>query len=147
MDTAYLSALAALAGTAVGGLTSFLGSWLGQRTYLKAQLYLHDKGNRQELYREFVDHASQLYIHALTHDEPNLSKMVVLYALVSRMRIVSSPKVTEEADKLIRVILDAYFEPKKTFDDLRLMVSKHGFDPLLGFSVSCREELQGVASW
>ena len=89
MDTAYLSALAALAGTAVGGLTSFFSSWLGQSAQLKAQVFLQEKGRRQELYRDFVDEASRLYIDALTNDQPDLSKTIALYALISRMRILS----------------------------------------------------------
>ena len=97
MDTAYLSALAALAGTAVGGLTSFFSSWLGQSAQLKAQVFLQEKGRRQELYRDFVDEASRLYIDALTNDQPDLPKAIALYALVSRMRILSSPKLVEEA--------------------------------------------------
>ena len=46
MDSAYLSAVAALAGTAVGGLTSFFGSWLGQSAQFKAQIFLQEKGRR-----------------------------------------------------------------------------------------------------
>ena len=72
MDTAYLSALAALAGTAVGGLTSFFGSWLGQSAQFKAQLFLQEKGRRQELYRDFVEEASKVYIDALTNDQPDI---------------------------------------------------------------------------
>jgi hypothetical protein len=70
MDSAYLSAVAALAGTAVGGLTSFFGSWLGQSAQFKAQIFLQEKGRRQELYRDFVDEASRLWIHVLTNDQP-----------------------------------------------------------------------------
>jgi hypothetical protein len=145
MDTAYLSALAALAGTAVGGLTSFFGSWLGQSAQFKAQLFLQEKGRRQELYRDFVEEASRLWIDALTNDQPNLSKTIALYALVNRMRILSSPKVVEEADKVARLIVDYYPNPNKTFSELRDMMHEHSLDPLRDFSESCREELQGLA--
>ncbi|MGO9235764.1 MAG: hypothetical protein ACLP4V_17470 [Methylocella sp.] len=146
MDTAYLSALAALAGTAVGGLTSFLGSWLGQSAQAKAQLFLHDKGRRQELYREFIDAASQLFIHALTNDQPDLPKAIALYALISRMRVISSQKVIEEAEKVAREIGDTYPKPKITETELRDMVREHSLDPLRCFSESCRDELQGPLS-
>ncbi|MGP0010557.1 MAG: hypothetical protein ACLPIG_17945 [Methylocella sp.] len=146
MDTAYLSALAALAGTAVGGLTSFLGSWLGQSAQAKAQLFLHDKGRRQELYREFIDAASQLFIHALTNDQPDLPKAIALYALISRMRVISSQKVIEEAEKVAREIGDTYPKPKITDTELRDMVREHSIDPLRCFSESCRDELQGPLS-
>jgi hypothetical protein len=145
MDTAYLSALAALAGTAVGGLTSFFSSWLGQSAQFKAQLFLQEKGRRQELYRDFVEEASRLCIHALTNDQPDLSKAIALYALVSRMRILSSPKVVEEADKVARLIVDYYAQPNKTFSELREMAHEHSLDPLRDFSEFCREELQGLA--
>src|ERR1700747_3583726 len=65
MNPAYLLALAALSGSAVGGLTSFFSSWLGQSAQLRAQVFLQEKGRRQELYRDFVDEASRLYIDAL----------------------------------------------------------------------------------
>jgi hypothetical protein len=145
MDAAYLSAVAALAGSAVGGLTSFFSSWLGQSGQLRAQLLLHDKNRRQELYRDFVDEASRSYIDALTRDTPDLSKTIALYALVSRMRILSSPKVVDEARKVVRLIVDTYPEPNKTFNDLRAMTHEHALDPLRDFSESCREELRGLA--
>ncbi len=37
MDAAYISALAALTGTAIGGLTSFATSWTTQHAQFKAQ--------------------------------------------------------------------------------------------------------------
>lgn len=122
MNPAFLSAIAALAGSAVGGLTSFLSTWLGQSSQFRAQLVLNDKSNRQDLYREFIEQASQLYMHALTHEEPDLSKAIILYALVSRMRIVSSLGVAEAAHEIARRIITFYHQPNKSFDDLACMV-------------------------
>jgi hypothetical protein len=144
MNPASLSALAALSGSAVGGLTSFFSSWLGQSGQLRSQLFLNDKGRRQELYREFVDEASRLYIDSLTRDTPDLTRLVALYALISRMRVLSSPKVIEEAETVGQLIVRSYPEPNKTFADLRAMVYEHAFDPLRSFSESCREELEGL---
>jgi hypothetical protein len=142
MNPASLSALAALSGSAVGGLTSFLSSWLGQSGQIKSQLFLNDKGRRQELYREFVDEASRSYIDSLTRDTPDLTRLVPLYALISRVRVLSSQKVIEEAEKVGQLIVRSYPEPNKTFADLRAMISEHAFDPLRSFSESCREELE-----
>ena len=142
MNPASLSALSALSGSAVGGLTSFFSSWLGQSGQLRSQLFLNDKGRRQELYREFVDEASKSYIDSLTRDTPDLTRLVALYALISRMRVLSSPKVIEEAEKVGQLIVRSYPEPNKTFADLRAMVDEHAFDPLRSFSESCREELE-----
>lgn len=145
MDVAYLSAIAALAGSAVGGLTSFLATWLSQNTALKAQLLLQDKTRRQEVYRAFVEEASRLYIDALTHDAPEPSKTIALYALISRMRIVSSPRVITEGEKVARLIVETYDEPNKTPDDFREMRKNRTSDPLRDFSECCRKELQMLA--
>jgi hypothetical protein len=144
VNVATLSALAALAGSAIGGLTSFLSSWVSQSAQLKAQLFLRDKSRRQKLYRTFVEEASRMYIDALTHDAPDLSKTVTLYALISRMRVISSPRVVAEADKVARLIVDSYPEPNKTFAELRQMMNVNAFDPLRGFAESCREEMQAL---
>jgi hypothetical protein len=66
-----------------------------------------------------------------------------LYALISRMRILSSPDVISEAEKVARLIVDRYPERNKTFSDVRAMVDKHALDPLRAFSEACREELRG----
>ena len=76
MNAAYLSALAALAGSAIGGLTSFLGSWVSQNAQAKARLFIRERMRRQKLYRDFVEEGSTLYIDALTHDTADLTKMI-----------------------------------------------------------------------
>jgi hypothetical protein len=144
MNPATLSALAALSGSAVGGLTSFLSSWIGQSSQLRSQVFLNDKSRRQELYREFVDEASKSYIDSITTNTPDLTRLVALYALISRMRSLSSPKVIEEAEKIAQLIVRSYPEPNKTFADLRPMIIANAIDPLRSFAESCREELEGL---
>jgi len=142
MDATYITALAALAGSGVGGITTFLGSWVGQRAQLESQASLASKLRREELYREFIAEASNLFIDALTHDTPDMSKTIVLYALVSRMRVLSSEKVLVEAEAVVRLIIDLYPQQNKTFEDIRAMAKERAFDPLHAFALSCREELE-----
>ncbi len=144
MDPASLSALAALSGSAVGGLTSFFSSWLGQSAQLRAQLFLNEKGRRQELYREFIDAASRCFVDAVTSNTPDLTRLVTLYALISRMRVLSSPRVIEEAKKVGELIARSIPEPNKTFAELHSMIHERSFDPLKSFSESCREELESL---
>ena len=68
MDASIISALAALAGATVGGLTSFVSSWWTQRAQAKAQWLAQIQLRRQELYKEFIGDASKLFIHALQND-------------------------------------------------------------------------------
>lgn len=144
MNTASLPALAALAGSAVGGLTSFLATWLGQGQQIRAQLLLNDKARRQELYRDFVNEGSALYVDALTSEAPDLGKLVELYALISRMRIISSLAVSEEAKSVARVIFNAYTEPNKNLADIGTMVNQDVFDPMKHFSELCRAEMEAL---
>jgi hypothetical protein len=90
--------------------------------------------------------ASSLYIDALTRDTPDLSKTIKLYALISRMRVVSSSKVIEEALKVGQLIVASYTEPNKSFEEIRAMASERALDPLCAFSEACREELQQLKS-
>ena len=146
MDPAYLSALAALTGSVIGGTTSFFSSWLGQGAQSRAQMRLYNRGRRQELYRDFIDEASSFYIDALMRNTPDPPKTIKLYALVNRMRVLSSHKVIEEADTVSRMIVDSYAQPNKSSEEIRAMVGEHAFDPLRAFSEACREELQQTAS-
>ena len=54
MDAALLSALSALAGSVVGGLTSGFTNWLNQRAQTKASLLAHVLSRREELFKDLV---------------------------------------------------------------------------------------------
>jgi len=56
---AYLSAVAALVGTFVGGITSIATSWLGQQRQTKEQRREHQKDELQGLYKQFILDASK----------------------------------------------------------------------------------------
>jgi len=142
MDPAYLSALAALAGSTIGGLTSLATSWLTQHTQFKAQQRTHETGTREELYKDFIQEASKIYADAYEHNDADTGKLVNLYALVSRMRVLSSPQIIEHADGVVRVIIETYLAPNKTFRDVSEILDNDAMNPLREFSNACREELR-----
>jgi hypothetical protein len=146
MNPAYISAFAALAGSVIGGLVSLAASWLTQRVQFRAQLLAQDLSRREELYNDFIEEASKWYADAFEHDMAEISKLVKLYALVSRMRILSSPKIVENADRVMRMIIETYLEPNKSLRDLQEIMNNDVTDPLRDFSNACREELQGRRS-
>ena len=49
MEPATISALAALAGATIGGVTSFAATWLTQRTQARIQAITHKLSRREEL--------------------------------------------------------------------------------------------------
>jgi hypothetical protein len=142
MDTAYVSAVAALAGSVIGGLTSLATSWLTQQVQFKAQQLAHDVGRREELYKEFIEDGSKCYADAFEHNEVDVSKLVRLYALVSRMRVLSSAPVIEKADRVMQLIMDTYIAPNKTIQEIAASMRAGQLDPLRAFSEACREELR-----
>src|SRR5215813_500872 len=144
MDASAVTALSALLGATIGGLTSLLATWLTQRRQLRAQWLEQDLVVRQELYKEFIEDASRCYVHALQHDEADIPGLVSLYAKLGRMRILSSPKVLETAGEIERKIIDTYLAPDKTFLELREMVHSGKVDMLYTFSEACRAELSAL---
>jgi hypothetical protein len=144
VDTSIISALAALTGATVGGLTSGIANWLSQQNQVRAQWLLHEKSRRQMLYRDFIEEASRCYIDALQHGEANIPGLVGLYAKLSRMRAQSSKPVVHRAEDVARKILDTYLEPDKNFVELREMAIDGTIDLLQGFSEACREEFEHI---
>jgi hypothetical protein len=104
MEPAYFSAFAALAGSVIGGLTTLIASWVTQRVQFTTQQRSHDINKQEELFNAYIDEASKLYMDAFEHSERDGSHLVRLFALVSRMRLLCSPRVVETADAVARLI-------------------------------------------
>ena len=144
VDVSIISALAALTGAAVGGLTSGIATWLNHRSQLRTEWILHEKTRRQMLYRDFIEEAAKCYIDALQHDEADIPGLVGVYAKLSSMRAMSSKPVVHCAEDVARKILDTYLEPDKSFVELREMAINGTIDLLRGFSDACRDEFEGM---
>ena len=142
MDAGVVSALAALSGSIIGGVTSLAASWLSHNFQARAEQEAADKSRRQDLYKAFIEEASRLYGDALANDKGEIGTIVGLYAMVSRMRILSHPQVVDSADKVIRLIIDTYFAPNETLRELREAIKTTNVDPLREFSDACREDLR-----
>jgi hypothetical protein len=145
VNPTYVPALAALAGSAVGGLT-FASAWLNQERQDRATRLSQDKTRRQKLYKQFIDEASKLYADALVHEQAEISALVSVCALIGRMRVLSSAAVIEQAEGVVRTIIDTYFAPNKTFPELSKLISDRTMDPLRAFSEQCREDLSNPRS-
>jgi hypothetical protein len=142
MDVAYISALAALGGSVVGGLTSGITAWLSQRAQVKAAQLAREMSRRDELYKDFIVAASKAYGDAVLSNEPQVQELVALSALISRMRVLSSPRTVASAERIMETTVSTYFAPNKTIRELHeLMKSGAGIDPLRDFSEVAREEL------
>jgi hypothetical protein len=147
MDAAYLSALSALAGSVVGGVTSGFGGWPNQRSQARAGQRAHEVIRREELFKDFIIATSKAYGEALVSSEPQIQDLVALYAMVSRMRVMSSPQTNNCADNIMRTTIETYFAPNKTIRDVNDTIKTGtGLDPLKKFSEVVRKELRLLAS-
>ena len=144
MDTAYITAFAALGGAALGGLTSFTTSWTTVRAQMKAERNASSKTRRQDLYKHFIEESSRIYGDALVHNNLELAGLIGLYSLISMMRILSSLSVVERAVKVVSAITDTYEQPNKTPEELGAMIHHHSVDLLQDFSNACRREFESI---
>jgi hypothetical protein len=110
---------------------------------LRAQALVHESVKRETLYSEFIIEASKCLADAWSHHAESPEVIARLYSVVQRMRLTSSDEVISVAEKVIRLVIEAYAESDKTFDELRERVaaSQDEYDPLREFSEVCRLEL------
>jgi hypothetical protein len=143
LDVAYISALSALAGSAIGGFTSTATTWLTQRAQARAVQRARDISRREDLYRDFITAASKTYGDALVSSEPSLPALVGLYSIISQMRVMSEPRTVASADKIMLTIIDTFYSPNRSVRELRDLITADAssIDPLREFSEAAREEL------
>ena len=147
MNVAYVSALSALAGSVIGGLISGVATWLSQRTQARAAELTREFSRRDDLYADFIIAASKAYGEALVSNQPQVQDLVALYGMISRMRVVSSPRIVASAEKIMGTTIDTYFAPNVAIRDLHeLIKSGKQMDPLKDFSEAAREERRAAAS-
>jgi hypothetical protein len=111
MDVAYASALSALGGSVIGGVTSAGMTWPTQIG--------HEFPRCEDLCRDCIVAASKTYGDALVSSEPKLPELIALYSMISRMRVTSAPRTVASADKVMLTIIDAYFSPSRSVRELR----------------------------
>lgn len=144
MDTAILSATAALVGSLIGGVSTFTASWATQRWQLRSQSIAQHALKRETLYADFIIEASERYAHAWGHEAESPEVLASFYSAVERMRLMSSITVIAAAEHVICDIAEAYAHSNETFDQVRGRLN--GADrrnPLRSFTETCRQELLG----
>ena len=147
MEPAYVSALAALAGSIVGGLTSAATTRLNQRAQVKASQRAAQIEHLEALFDDFIVAASKLYGEALVSSEPKIEEIVKLYAMISRMRVLCSAQTVKTAEKIMSETLDTYFSPNRTVRELHEVIkSGVGIDPLRDFADAAGKELDSLRS-
>jgi hypothetical protein len=142
LDAAYISALSALAGATIGGLTSFATSWTTQRTQLSHAHREAERAKLEALYSDFIAEASRLYGDALTHQTEEITGLVQLYAMVGRMRLISDRAVVDAAVRVEDTIVATYLGPNRSLPEMMDIVQKEGgINFLTEFGEASRKDL------
>jgi hypothetical protein len=143
MDTAVLSAASALLGSLVGGSASMATALMTQRTQARRAVIQAETHKREMLYTDFIAECSKLALDSMQHNLESPDTFLSAYALVNRMRLVSTDAVLEAAESALEEIFERYREPNLPVEKIRELSSiKSLHDPLKAFSEACRNELR-----
>lgn len=141
LDPSLISALSALAGSVVGGSATIATAWLTHKTQSKQARIKSEIASREQLYAEFIVESSKLVIDSLDHSLDDTAKLMNVYALQNRIRLVASDRVYRAADETVHTIFTQYLKPNLTRDEVHEMALAEGTDPLRPFAENCRHEL------
>ena len=137
------AALAAIFGSLVGALGSSISTWITQRHQDRRDLMARKIFHREELYSDFITESARLLVDALEHNESDPKDLILAYALLSRMRLSSSPRVLRTAEGVVREIVETYGKPNLTPEEIETR-AVNGAGPLRTFSDVCRAELDSM---
>lgn len=144
MSSAELSTLAALAGSALGGITPIISNTVVQRSTTQRELLSRQLAGRQDLYAEFIQLAAKVYVQATTTSLEKLDDLILLYAMVSRIRLLASAPVIKAADEFAHLVTRRYGEANLSLEDMREATLQPHVDPLNEFSDRCRDEIRDL---
>jgi len=136
----YIPALAGFSGSAFGAVSTIITNWAARRRNDRVHRHSRSIAKREDLYKSFIEETSRLYADALVSEKSEISKLVDMYALIGRMKILSSDEVVEAAEKAALLIIETYLAPSRTFVDIPQFITE--MDPLREFGEACRRELQ-----
>ncbi|CCV15543.1 hypothetical protein [Mesorhizobium sp. STM 4661] len=143
MDPATITAVSALAGSAIGALSSVATSWLTQHRQNRMQRLEQEASRRERLFGEFIDQASRAYADGVVQerlDDP--SKLVPMYTAISKLRLFAMPATIGAAEAVLEHVVTTYETTSSALAARHSRVAAH--DILRVFAEACRAELTSV---
>lgn len=145
MDAAFLTAMAGVLGSLVGGSSTVAATWVSQRTLSRRDLLRAEMRKREMLYGEFINECSTRVVDSFERQLEKPETLLPVYELLNRIRLCASDAVLREAERALVVITEQYFGPNFSLAQLRELVrGGHEVDPLRAFAEACRAELKSV---
>ena len=147
MNTNLITALAAVLGSVAGASPAIATTWISQTSQTRRELAKSEMRKRETLYGDFITEASHLIADAFDHSLDKPETLVRLYAILGRIRLVSSEAVLSAAEECCNRILDVYTKPNRTTEELIATIRSDELAFLKGFSDACRFELRKYAAY
>ena len=141
MDMTIPTALAGIIGTLCGGSASVATAWVTQRTRARREEVRAEVSKREALYGEFIDECSKHVMDSLEQNLDKSERLLSIYAWLNRIRLCASEAVLAQAQAVVTFIVEQYFAPNVSVEELHKRVHDEGGDPLRAFSEACRREL------
>jgi hypothetical protein len=143
MSPGATAGLAAVFGSLVGALGSSTSTWITQRHQDRRDVLAKKIVRRETLYSDFINESARLLVDAAAHNASDPKNLIPAYALLSRIRLSSSPKVLQAAEGVVKRIVETYPQPNLTAEQIQ-SVAVSGENPLKDFSDICRAELESM---
>jgi hypothetical protein len=147
IDPPLLSAISALVGALMGGSASLAAAIYTQRRQDRLQRIARETTKRESVYADFIMTASKLLLQAYVNEGPRLdADEQHLIGLANRMRLFAPQSVIEQAEAVIKKIVELSLKPGMDVRKLTLeeVAKRRHSDPLLPFSLASRSDLDNI---
>jgi hypothetical protein len=142
LDGPVITAFAALAGSLVGGCSSVLATFLGQRLQARSTQLRIELEERENIYGVFVEESARLFVDSIQRSAIDPGRAMRFYSKLARIRLTSSEQVLGAAELVGKRIFEAYERPPGNPAEVlaRHASGEDKFDPLREFTEACRLE-------
>ena len=147
IDPAIVGALSALVGATIGAAASLAAAIYTQRYQNRLQRVAREVSKRETVYADFIMSASSLLLKAYVTEGFKLNgEEQHLIGVLNRMRLFAPPTIVDNADAVIRRIIEISLQPSLDLRKLTVadMAENRHSDLLLPFSQACRVDLDNV---
>jgi len=147
MDANLITALAGVLGSLSGASAAIATTWISQKSQTIRERGKSETRKRETLYGEFITEASQQLANAFDHSLDKPETLVKLYAILGRIRLVSSDAVLSAAEECCDRVVDLYAKPNRTVAEIFATLHSGEFEALKHFSDACRVELHRYSTY
>jgi hypothetical protein len=142
VDVNLITALAGVLGSVTGASAAIATTWISQKSQTVRERAKWETRKRETLYGDFITEGSQRLADAFDHSLDKPETLVKLYAILGRIRLVSSDAVLAAAEECCDRIVDSYAKPNRTIAEIFTTLHSGEYEVFKDFSDACRVELR-----